>query len=197
MPNYANGKVYKIWSPSHPDEIYIGSTTQPLAKRIGGHRTQYKQYQNGKSRYFTSYKVLEHGDAKIELIEQVNCKCRDELIAREGYYIRTLNCVNKVIPDRTTKEYYQDNRQEKLQQNKQWRENNKDKLKQYREQNKDRIAQTDKLKYQKNKEKIKARKTEKITCDECGAIVSRGNISTHKKSKKHLQALKTTEHLTT
>ena len=37
----------------------------------------------------------------------------------------------------------------------------------------------------KNKEKIYARKSEKIVC-ECGAIVSRRSISCHKKRKIHL-----------
>lgn len=105
MPlNYQTSKIYKIWSPSHPGEIYIGSTTQRLVKRIGEHRRKYRLHLKGKYRYTTSFKIMEYGDAKIELIENVECKDKEELVAREGYYIRTLDCVNKVIPDRTEKE---------------------------------------------------------------------------------------------
>ena len=38
MPNYQNGKVYSIRSHSRPDLVYVGSTTQPLSKRFGGHK---------------------------------------------------------------------------------------------------------------------------------------------------------------
>jgi hypothetical protein len=32
MPDYNNGKIYKLWSPEG-DDIYIGSTVNSLAKR--------------------------------------------------------------------------------------------------------------------------------------------------------------------
>jgi hypothetical protein len=32
MPDYKNAKIYKLWSPEG-DDIYIGSTTQPLYAR--------------------------------------------------------------------------------------------------------------------------------------------------------------------
>ena len=38
--------------------------------------------------------------------------------------------------------------------------------------------------YQKNKQKISAQRSQKIEC-ECGVVVSRANISIHKRSKKH------------
>jgi hypothetical protein len=110
MPNYQLSKIYKLWS-NQTDKIYIGCTTQPLAKRLGEHRRKYKLYQNGKYRYTTSFNILEYGDAKIELIEMLECKCKEELTAREGHYIRALECVNKVIPDRVAKsKYYQNNK---------------------------------------------------------------------------------------
>jgi len=37
MPNYANGKIYTIRF-HNSNEIYIGSTTQSLAVRFGGHK---------------------------------------------------------------------------------------------------------------------------------------------------------------
>jgi hypothetical protein len=33
MPDYQKGKIYKLWSPQG-NEIYIGSTINPLAKRL-------------------------------------------------------------------------------------------------------------------------------------------------------------------
>jgi predicted GIY-YIG superfamily endonuclease len=39
MPDYQKGKIYKLWSPQG-NEIYIGSTINPLAKRLGHHKSQ-------------------------------------------------------------------------------------------------------------------------------------------------------------
>ena len=41
MPNYQNGKIYKLVSP-HTDEIYIGSTVARLCKRFGNHKNLVK-----------------------------------------------------------------------------------------------------------------------------------------------------------
>jgi len=41
----------------------------------------------------------------ITLVEKYRCETKDELHARERYYIENNKCVNKVIPTRTTKEY--------------------------------------------------------------------------------------------
>ena len=46
----------------------------------------------------------------IELIETRSCKNKDELRKLEGHYIRSLDCVNKCIPGRTSKQYYIDNK---------------------------------------------------------------------------------------
>ena len=43
MPNYQNGKIYKIINDEN-DLVYYGSTTVPLWQRIGNHRKQYKSY---------------------------------------------------------------------------------------------------------------------------------------------------------
>ena len=155
MPNYANGKIYKIWSPSHLDEIYIGSTCTPLSHRMAKHRYELKKHLktnencHKKTKGTTSFKILEYGDARIELIEKVNCKCKEELIKREGYYIRTLDCVNKIIPDRTYKEYYKDN---------------KDKIKLYKQgwykENRDLTIQRAKDSYRRNKERRAMSKSE-------------------------------------
>ena len=41
---------------------------------------------------------------KIILLECVNAKNKDELIARKAHYIRELKCLNKDIPNRPHKE---------------------------------------------------------------------------------------------
>jgi ribosome-interacting GTPase 1 len=70
------------------------------------HRKDYVQWENGnvKVNKLTSFDIFdEYGieNCQIVLIETFPCSSRDELNARESYYIRSLNCVNKVILGRT------------------------------------------------------------------------------------------------
>jgi hypothetical protein len=109
MPNYLNGKVYAIRS-HQTEQVYIGSTVERLSARMSKHRAQYKFYKAGKSRYVTSYKMLEYPDAYVELIEKHPCLCREELERLEGQYIRAEpNSVNKIVAGRTRAEYRADN----------------------------------------------------------------------------------------
>ena len=45
MPDYNNGKIYKIYN-TITDDIYIGATTQLLCERMRGHRRAYKAKRN-------------------------------------------------------------------------------------------------------------------------------------------------------
>ena len=170
MPNYQNGKIYKIHS-YRTDDIYIGSTTNTLSRRFSGHKSK-----NVIGYGTKSYIILEYDDAMITLIENYPCNDKYELEKRERYHIENNNCVNKHIPTRTDKEYYEDNKDKikqyhkiyntvnrdkriKLQtiyndankdKFKQYRFDNKDRLKQHRFDNKDRIKQVKKQYYIKN-----------------------------------------------
>jgi len=68
------------------------------------------------------------------LIEDFSCKRSEELHARERYWIENTECVNKNIPTRTDKEYYQDNKEIYF---KKYYEEHKEKIKQYREEHKE------------------------------------------------------------
>jgi len=168
MPDYKNGKIYKLWSPER-DEIYIGSTTQPLYAR----KSQHKKNLN------CSSKILyeKYTDVRIELLECFPCDNKEELTKKEGEYIRNNNCVNKMIAGRTKKEY-----------NKEYLENNKTKIKEqmkeYRENNKEKFREYDKKWYENNKEKIKERESQKYTC-ECGRTFRIGDKARHERSLIH------------
>jgi predicted GIY-YIG superfamily endonuclease len=41
MPDYSNGKIYKLVSDKTA-MIYIGSTTQDLNERLSGHKNEFK-----------------------------------------------------------------------------------------------------------------------------------------------------------
>ena len=95
--DFSRGKIYQIISPS-TGLIYVGSTTQPtLAHRLAQHKRDYYQYWRDRSgKKCSSYIVLREWDYRIELLELYPCNSQDELYAREGYYQRTLSCVNKL-----------------------------------------------------------------------------------------------------
>ena len=101
-PNFQNGKIYAIRS-HQTDKIYIGSTTQTLAVRFGGHK---------KNMDCSSIQILEFGDAYIELLEEFPCANKMQLNRREGELIRLHNCLNKRIEGRTKSEHYVDNKTE-------------------------------------------------------------------------------------
>ena len=82
-----------------------------------------------------------NGDYKIELIEETDDKLR------ERYWIENTDCINKVIPGRTTEEYYQDNRDKINQKQKEYYEKNTEKHKEYYENNKGKILEYKKEHY--------------------------------------------------
>ena len=151
--------IYTIRSP-HTDKYYIGSTTQILCKRFVNHKSHYNQYLKGNVQLVTSFKIIELGDAYIELLEEINCENRNQLVKREGEIIREHkeHCVNKHIPCRTKKEWEQDNHERRSVQKKEYRLINADKLKEYKLINKEIINEKARNKYKEdiliNRDKI-------------------------------------------
>ena len=105
MPDYQKGKIYKLWSPSK-NLVYYGSTTQTLSQRLAEHSSDFKN----KKKQVSSYKILECEDYKIELVEEYPCNNKQQLLKKEGEYIKANECINKIVSGRTLKEYYKDNK---------------------------------------------------------------------------------------
>ncbi len=99
MVNYQNGKIYKIVDHT-TDNIYIGSTCEPtLAKRLSKHVTSYKCYTTTKlTNYLTSFDIIKNQNYEIILIENYPCQNRDELHAREAFWIQQIKCINRNLP---------------------------------------------------------------------------------------------------
>ena len=134
MPiNYANTKIYKIYS-TLGDKIYIGATTkQYLSQRIAKHRSSYKGWKRGKECHTRSYILFEEYGIEnciIELLEAKECTDINEQAKLEGEYIQALKCVNNNVPGRKHKES-----------DKAYYEKNKEKKKAYYEKNKERIKE--------------------------------------------------------
>jgi adenylate kinase family enzyme len=134
MPNYQLSKIYQLVCLT-TGEKYIGSTTEPtLARRLAGHYKNYKKWKNDTYSFVSSFIIIERGNYQIELLETFPCNSKDELNAREGHYIRTVECVNRRIEGRTLKEWSDDNKEHLAE----YRQT-------YREANKERIAESKKI----------------------------------------------------
>jgi len=127
MPDYQNSIIYKIVC-NETGKVYIGSTTQNLAKRIGGHRSNYNHYLNGFGKYVTSFAILENENYSYVLVEKYSCDDKLELYARERFYIENMDCVNKNIPGRSRNEYYKAHEGKIKEKNAEYYKANKEKL---------------------------------------------------------------------
>ena len=108
--DYQNGKIYKLVS-FETDKVYVGATTQQLYKRRSEHKSHYKTWLISRGiNYITSYEIIKYGDFDIILLEECPCDNKSQLHARERYYIEKLDCVNKIIPGRTKKEWIEVNK---------------------------------------------------------------------------------------
>ena len=107
MNRYEKGKIYKI-TDIGCNKFYVGSTCENLSKRIERHRTKYNNSKTGKTNskisVFDIFDEFGIENCKIELIENYPCNCKEELLRREGHYIKNTDCVNKVVPHRTEEE---------------------------------------------------------------------------------------------
>lgn len=108
MPNYQNGKVYKLVSPS-TNKIYIGSTVRPLKTRLDGHVRSYQKYNTQNGNYVSSFEILKFGDYEIVEIEKIPCSTKKELTDAERRVMQDHKdiCVNNHVPGRTLKQYKQ------------------------------------------------------------------------------------------
>ena len=162
MVNYSKGKIYCIVPIVEHDEgdVYIGSTAKfYLSQRMDTHRSNYQKWRVGYVKYTTtSFNLFDKygvGNCKIVLLESVDAKSKDELLAREAHYIKTMKCINKVIPLRTRQQYKEDNKERITEYRLSIKEQTRLKDQEYRDKNKELLKIKSKQYYEKNKELIK------------------------------------------
>lgn len=217
MPNYQNGKIYKIVS-DETEKIYIGSTAKTkLSERMCDHRQAFRLWTKGRPKYTSSFEILQYKDSRIVLVENWPCNNKDELRQREEYH-RKLNkdqCCNIVAAYQSKEELLQYKKNWTLQnidkirlQKKVYNEKNKDKIakrqkiyaqvnkqtltenrKKYKEKNKERLKNYGKEYREKNKDLIKQKKSIKLKCNVCYNFTTSSHFGRHKKSKIHKKAV--------
>ena len=185
--DYKNAKVYQILNTVNKD-VYVGSTTQPLSKRMAKHRMT----TNDKRRqHYTLYKNMKDVGVEhfyIELLENCPCENKEQLRQREGHYIREIGTLNSRIECRTQKEYREEHKDKIKEFQKQYRDENKETnkqfQKQYRENNKEAIHLKQNQYYQNKKHDILEKLKIKHMC-ECGSMHRISDTARHLRTNKH------------
>ena len=168
MPDYQQGKIYRLVS-NKTEDVYYGSTTRSLTHR----RNQHKNKTD-----CSSHKMFaDDAIVTIVLVEYFPCNTKMELNARELFFIENNPCINMIKPfitqlpylneDRTInkehiKEYYEANKEAILEQKKEYYEANKEQIseraKEYREAHKEAISEQKKEYREAHKEALSEQK---------------------------------------
>ena len=183
--DYKNGRVYCIRN-AIDDDIYVGSTCQPLSKRIAEHR---KNRFTTCKKHFKLYKKMDElgvDNFYIELIKECPCENKEQLRAIEGEYIRLLGTLNSRIEGRTDKQYCDETKETRLEYFNKYRADNEEAIQErhikYREKNRDRLNEKARARYELKKQDI-------TVCEVCGHSYKTLNTKLHEKTQKHQQAL--------
>jgi hypothetical protein len=194
MPEYT---YYKIVSKDENiKDCYIGKTLD-FKKRVGDHKNNcnnenYKHYN-----YKVYLYIRENGGInnfnfiEIEKGEYNN----EESALKERELIEKFNAnLNIQIPSRTKKEYEESENRKKSKKEglKEFRQKNREilnkKARDIYEKNKEKFKEKAKEYYDKNVEIISEKNKEKIMC-ECGCEIVKRYLSTHLKTKKHIDLM--------
>ena len=160
--DYKNSVIYKIVCKDKSiTDCYVGSSCSPRSRKCA-HKTSCNN-ENGKSYNLPVYRFIRDNGGwdnwQFVIIEKFSCSNKTELRIRERYWFERSNAtLNSYYPERSKKEYYEENKQEILQQKKEHYEKNKQEIlqqrKDYREENKEKIAHRKKEYYKENKQEI-------------------------------------------
>ena len=97
---YEKGKIYKITDVAYND-CYYGSTIEPLTKRMIHHKHKYFNQNTSQDTCVRSVNSIfnKYGfeNCKIELVENFPCASKEELVKREGHYIKKQRVCKQTI----------------------------------------------------------------------------------------------------
>ena len=70
MEKYQKGKIYKLTN-EETNDVYYGSTTKTLKRRLQKHKSNYTGYLKGKDHFISSFEIIKYSSANIELVEEL------------------------------------------------------------------------------------------------------------------------------
>ena len=163
-----HGFIYALSNKNCPDYIYVGCTFD-LNERMSKHKHDC-YHRNRKQYNYKVYKFIRENEGlekwQYHIIQEYDVKDKRELEQYETYWIKELKSnLNSVKRSFTTEE-------EKKQYQKYYN-------KKYYQENFDKETERIRKYQQKNKEKINARKRERINCPICKQEMSRNSLKRH------------------
>ena len=189
--DYAKTIIYKLVHKDdlYDENIYTGHTTDFICRK-NNHKSKCNNA-NSKDYNQKKYKYIRENGGWDEWlmieIEKYPCKDIYEALARERVIQAEMKAkLNSDIAGRTAKEWWDDNRDKILEKDKQRYKDNREKIlerdKQYRQNNLEKIRDYDRNR--PNKQERYEKMKEKITCDHCGFLSTRGHMGRHNRSQK-------------
>jgi hypothetical protein len=183
---YNNSKIYAIRN-TIDDDVYIGSTTMLLCKRMVKHRCDAKKRPD-KMKITAKMKDLGIDNFYIELIEEVSCDNIEQLRKKEGEIIREIGTLNTRIECRTKHEYYNDT----LEQRKEYQNINREEIlrkhREYNDNHREEMREKGRMRYHNDIEKYRLQTkmfgSQKVACD-CGGKYTKAHRAEHFRCKKH------------
>lgn len=162
---YQNGVIYTIKTDNG---LYVGSTIY-YRKRKNSHKHKCFN-ENDKLYNIKLYQNIREngGEYSIEIYKMFPCNSHEELIKEEEKVRKYLNPNLNMQQCFTTDEEVKEQRKQYFMT--------------------DGYKEKRKASYQKNKDKILEQMSEKIIC-ECGCSTTRGTITRHRKSQKHIKLI--------
>jgi hypothetical protein len=192
--DYSRTIIYKIvCNDVNIKDLYVGSTTN-FVKRKNAHKSNCNNINSKEYNYYVYEFIRNNGgwiNFNMVIVEKYPCNDKMEACKKERYWIETLNAtLNKIIPSRIRKEYYEDNKLTIQEQKQNYYKDNKSKISEqkqnYYEDNKSKILEHVKIYYENNKTQISVKKRKvKLICDVCNCKIRKSNIQQHNKTIKH------------
>ena len=165
--------IYKIITP-HSKKCYVGKTTKTIRERLQRHRGHFREWNDVKGKWCSSFGLLWLGDCTIELLEETN----DPLA--EARWIRKLDTVNIKRPSLTVEE---EETRAKARHSKYYNSHKKEQQEYYRQYHEKNPGLAAKW-YQSRKHSVLAKNALKIACDRCGMIRTAGNMLRHQRTAR-------------
>lgn len=161
---------------------YVGSTTD-FKERIYNHKSDCfnesrKGYNTSLYQFIRTNKIP-WNEVQFDIIEQCHMKSNEHALKRERYWVEKWTSIedgqNSFLPWLSE--------EEKSERIKQYRIENKDKIKEYQKkyriENKDTIKESQQQYQIDNREKINQNRREKVKCQYCPIILTKGALSRH------------------
>ena len=195
--NSFEGTIYKLFCyDKDVKACYVGSTKN-LKRRLKDHKcnTNCKRRRDHKSILYQT--IRDTGgwtNWSYQILAKVRVNNYTELHKFEALFIKsTENTLNKIIPTRSRKQHYEEEKERILAYKKSYHQNNRDKISKRRkekyEQNKKAIRIKQKAYYDLNRDKIRERRSlPKYWIDGTQTTVASSRIR-HLKSKKHKESM--------